>query len=1063
LVAVGPTAPTANVWAHEIKVAGNPVRQLLVPQSDLGIVEDAGVLHVGNAYGRWPALRGADAEPDAPLTARVPVLPGSRARVTWSGSRDLLDPISVVDSYAGVIGFRAPGEPGSLRRPQLGALHSALGYWTSGLADPGVIVMPTGTGKTETMVALLVAAKLGRLLVIVPTTALRNQIAGKFETLGVLQQLGVIDSSALRPVVGRLEHRLSDAAESKRFVEACNVVVATPPAVEACTPEALADFYSRFTHLMVDEAHHAPAPTWARIIDAFRPRPVLLFTATPYREDGRSLPGRPVYRFPLREAQTDGYFTHIDYRAVLSLEGVDSSLADLAIERLRADRAVGYDHILMVRARSIPRATELAKLYAAKAPEFGPRAVHVGLRKRDRDASFDALADRTCRIIVCVDMLGEGFDLPQLKIAALHDVKKSLGPMIQFIGRFSRTSASTPIGTASVFVARVPAMALSPLRDLLREDADWNLLLSDITERATDAVEQLSKFEESFSGAPGDVPVSLLEPKMSAIAHRSQSVQWHPENATTVYGADQLLGGAIATGADGAVAWLVVEHQASVRWGAGIDLEEIGYELIIMYFDSRRRLLYVYGSDNTGNYSDLAAAVLGDGSETVKGLIAFRVLARLDRLVPTNVGLLDARDHFNRFSMHVGSDVVEALDEADRQGKTQTHIATSGFDDGERVTISAALSGRFWSMRTAPNLKAWTEWCDEQGSKLLDSSIDLKQILDGFILPVDLTARPPHVLLGLEWPWQIVGGLTPGVSVTYNDRTYQLLDIGFEVDDYGTDGPFLFSLVTPAWRVPYRGTFEPDGLTYSPVADDAVVASRPSPVPMRDWINKNKPTLFLDGDRMITAEDRLLAPRTDLPPFNRDRLEAINWDGVDIRVESQGPERRADSIQAHMSSQLRADQDFDVLLDDDRAGEAADLVGIAIRGTELHVTLVHCKYSSKSTPGARVIDMYELCGQAIRGAKWRQQGAVPLLQHLDRRARAAFTRTGVSPYEVGTIEDMFRIRELAPLLRPRFHTILAQPGLSAALTTDEQLRVIAGAENYVRAVTRGTFRVICSA
>ena len=1060
---VGPTVITANVWAHEVKVAGNPIRQLLVPESDLDIVEGVGGLQVASACGRWPALRGTDAPPDAPLTARVPVLARNRARVAWSGSRDLLDPLCVAGSYTGVIGFRTPGEPGSLRRPQLGALHSALGYWTSGLGDPGVIVMPTGTGKTETMVALLVAARLGRLLVIVPTTALRNQIAAKFETLGVLQRLGVIDSSALRPVVGRLEHGLPDASDSERFAVACNVVVATPPAVEACAPEALADFYSRFTHLMVDEAHHAPAPTWARIIDVFHPRPVLLFTATPYREDGRSLPGRPIYRFPLREAQADGYFTRIDYRAVLSLEGVDSALADLAIERLRADRAAGYDHILMVRARSIPRATDLAKLYVAKAPEFGPRAVHDGLRKTARDATFDALADRTCRIVVCVDMLGEGFDLPQLKIAALHDVKKSLGPMIQFIGRFSRTSASTPIGTASVFVARDPAMALSPLRDLLREDADWNLLLSDITERATDAVEQLSKFEESFSGAPEDVPVSLLEPKMSAIAHRSPSAQWHPEKATTVYAADQLLGSAIAAGADGSIAWFVVEHHASVRWGAVTDLEETGYELIILYFDSRRRLLYVYGSNNTGAYSELAAAVLGEGSQTVKGLTAFRVLARLDRLVPTNVGLLDARDHFNRFSMHVGSDVVEALDEADRQGKTQTHIATSGFDDGERVTISAALSGRFWSMRTAPNLKAWTEWCDEQGGKLLDGSIDLKQILDGFIIPVNLVARPPHVLLGLEWPWQIVGGLTAGVSVTYDGHTYQLLDIDFEVDDYSTNGPFLFSLVTPAWRLAYRATFERDGLTYAPLADDAEVASRPSPVPMCAWINKNKPTLFLDGDRMITAEDRLLAPRTDLPPFNRDRLKVINWDGVDIRVESQGPQRRADSIQAHMSVQLRTEQDFDVFLDDDRAGEAADLVGLAVRGTELHVTLVHCKYSSQSTAGARVSDLYELCGQAMRGAKWRQQGAVPLLQHLDRRAQAAFARTGVSPYEVGTIRDMFRIRELAPQLRPRFHTVLAQPGLSAALATDEQLRLLAGSENYVRAVTRGTFDVICSA
>jgi hypothetical protein len=28
--------------------------------------------------------------------------------------------------------------------------------------------------------------------------------------------------------------------------------------------------------------------------------------------------------------------------------------------------------------------------------------------------------------VVCVDMLGEGFDLPELKIAAFHDIRKSL-------------------------------------------------------------------------------------------------------------------------------------------------------------------------------------------------------------------------------------------------------------------------------------------------------------------------------------------------------------------------------------------------------------------------------------------------------------------------------------------------------------------------------------------------------------------------------------------------------------------------------------------------------------
>jgi superfamily II DNA or RNA helicase len=47
--------------------------------------------------------------------------------------------------------------------------------------------MPTGTGKTETMLAILVCAQLRRVLVIVPTSALRDQLTEKFLTLDMLQ------------------------------------------------------------------------------------------------------------------------------------------------------------------------------------------------------------------------------------------------------------------------------------------------------------------------------------------------------------------------------------------------------------------------------------------------------------------------------------------------------------------------------------------------------------------------------------------------------------------------------------------------------------------------------------------------------------------------------------------------------------------------------------------------------------------------------------------------------------------------------------------------------------
>ncbi|GAA0739556.1 DEAD/DEAH box helicase family protein [Dactylosporangium roseum] len=1055
-------AITANVWARQLTVETNTVRQLLVPQDELEVQDGPEGLWVAGRGGRWPATRAIGTDKDGPLTAQLPVLRTGKVRVAWIGSRNPIDPSDVLASYVGAFAFRSHTEPHSLRRPQIGALHSVVGYWSSGLNDRGIVVMPTGTGKTETMIALLVACQINKLLVLVPTAALRHQVAGKFESLGILQERQIVEPSALRPRVGRLEHGIHDPANAEAFAAACNVLVATPHALNACSAEARDALLAQFTHLMVDEAHHAPAPSWAAVIQTFDDRPVLLFTATPFREDGKNLPGRTIFRFPLREAQRDNYFTHIDYQAVLSLTGTDSVIADLAVERLRQDLAAGFNHILMARARSVSRAKEIILLYQARAADLSPALLHDGVSIKQRRAVLQALEDRSCRVIVCVDMLGEGFDLPSLKVAALHDVKKSLSPMIQFIGRFTRAPDTPTIGTASVFVARDPSVALSPLRDLLREDADWNLLLTDITERASAAAEIVSEFEASFSGVPDDVAVALLEPKMSAIAYRALSSSWHPERALTFYGEGRILNDRVAVGASSSIAWFVVEHRTGVRWGSVRDLEQVIFELIILYFDESTRLLYIYSSQNAGDYADLARAVLGGEPGPLRGPRTFRVLAHLDRLIPTNIGLLDARDHFNRFTMYVGSDVMEALNTADRQGKSQTHIATSGFDQGERITISASLSGRFWSMRSAPNLKEWADWCNVQGTKLLDDGIDLEEVFNGLIVPVDLTERTPYVLLGLEWPWELFMGQGGGVTVTYNDASYPAADVGFEVDDYSTDGPFRFSLVTPAWRIKYQADFTQAGLTYSPMGADAEVLSHPAPVPLETWINKHKPTLFLEGDRMITGEDRLLQPRYDVEPFDRAHLTTLSWIGVDLGVESQGPERRQDSIQAFMSRHLQSTEVFDVLLDDDRSGEAADLVGLRILDNELIVTLVHCKYSSQPIPGARLADLYELCGQAIRGAKWRQHGAQPLLRHLDRRARRFANRTGVSPYEVGDIASLYRIRQLASQLRPRFRTLLVQPGLSKAGCTDEHLRLLAGAESYVHAVTRGTFEVFCS-
>jgi hypothetical protein len=66
-------------------------------------------------------------------------------------------------------------------------------------------------------------------------------------------------------------------------------------------------------------------------------------------------------------------------------------------------------------------------------------------------------------------------------------------------------------------------------------------------------------------------------------------------------------------------------------------------------------------------------------------------------------------------------------------------------------------------------------------------------------------------------------------------------------------------------------------------------------------------------------------------------------------------------------------RDYDIVFDDDGAGEAADIVAIKIengtRGSAILVEFYHCKYSEQ-VAGKRIKDLYEVCGQAQKSMQW---------------------------------------------------------------------------------------------
>ncbi len=82
---------------------------------------------------------------------------------------------AVRESWINQFSYKGDGDDscGGLRTPQRGALHAIASHWTLG-GSLATVVMPTGTGKTETMLSVMVSQRCECLLVVVPSRALRD-------------------------------------------------------------------------------------------------------------------------------------------------------------------------------------------------------------------------------------------------------------------------------------------------------------------------------------------------------------------------------------------------------------------------------------------------------------------------------------------------------------------------------------------------------------------------------------------------------------------------------------------------------------------------------------------------------------------------------------------------------------------------------------------------------------------------------------------------------------------------------------------------------------------------
>ncbi|WP_122559355.1 DEAD/DEAH box helicase [Pseudomonas viridiflava] len=976
--------------------------------------------------------------------------------------------------WNGALRFRAerrePGErdsSGGLRPPQLGALHAIGAHWSLEQI-PATIVMPTGTGKTETMLAALAAYAREPFLVVVPWDALRAQTANKFITFGLLRAIGVLPPDVPNPIVGIMKKRPKTQADLFMF-EHCNVVVATIGSIGAGLPAVLLeDLASRCKALILDEAHHVPATSWTHLKDAFRGVHTLQFTATPFRRDTQLVDGKVIFNYSLGAAQHDGYFKPIRFEPVqVNPLEADQVIAEAAVIQLRNDLADGLDHLLMARCSSIARATIVTGIYQAIASDLSPVLIHS--ESDEAQVRLAALKSREAKIVICVGMLGEGFDLPQLKVAAVHDMHRSLAILLQFVGRFTRVAGES-IGDATV-VANIGDKSVSDaLERLYSEDADWNLILSEMSSTAArDHAELVAFLRASRRLDDHDQSDSIvLSPHLL-----------RPKFSTAVYRASAFAGERFHTGLPGNLKlqavwqheesptlYFVTRAESRVRWTNTKGVLDCEWALFVLHHDVERGLLYLSSTDHDSLFPELAEAVTGNAA-LINGEQMFRSLGHINRLMLQNIGVKKHGRRNLSFAMYTGGDVDEALGLTERHNSVKNNVSGSGWEQGARVSVGCSVKGRVWS-RDQGSIPALLTWCQRVGAKLLDDTINVENIIANVLVPSEIEEFPTDKLvLSIEWPAEILGlseeriVLSPTAQedpqplymfeLAFASFTATSFQFALAIEDDNTVGEFELRLDAQLGFRVQQSSGDPLTITIGKRTCrlDEYFCSYP---PLVRFIDLSE----LDGNLLIEPRN----PRELI--LDAAQFEPWDWTGFNLTKESywKEGEAREDSIQWKVG-QAYIDGNFDVVFDDDSAGEAADLVCLKEDGDVIRLAMIHCKFSGAATAGERIKDAVEVCSQAVRSAKWKWRFA-DLCRHLlgrEERLRSFARPTRFFHGNAARLNELLRQSRFKSIVA---EVLIAQPGISAASRSEDQDMVIAAAMVYLKETIGCDLKIICS-
>lgn len=326
-----------------------------------------------------------------------------------------------------------------LRPYQVEAVDAVEREWGAGNRRT-LLVQATGTGKTIVMAELArrVADRGGRTLILAHRGELLTQAADK---IGRFTGLSCAVEKAGETCVGTWNSVTVGSVQT----------LMRGDRLDALAPD-------RFDVVMVDEAHHALADGYVRILDHFAGADVLGVTATPDRSDQKDL-GQVfdslAYEYGLAKAVKDGWLCPIEAQTLpvsLDVSGVSIQAGDYSAGQLGDALDPYLDAIADAMAAEGLRdrhtvvflpLVRTAKAFRDRLCERGFRAAEVDGQSDDREEvlrDFDAgRYDVLCNSM----LLTEGWDCPAVDCIVVLRPTKSRSLYAQMVGRGTRLSPDT--------------------------------------------------------------------------------------------------------------------------------------------------------------------------------------------------------------------------------------------------------------------------------------------------------------------------------------------------------------------------------------------------------------------------------------------------------------------------------------------------------------------------------------------------------------------------------------------------------------------------------------------